>query len=184
MARSCAFTGHRPQKFPWRFNEDDPRCAALKAVLAEQIAALTKLGVTGFFSGMALAVDTWAAQSVLALREEYPQIKLHCVLPCRDQDAKWSAAAKETYRTILAQADSIQCVSQHYYNGCMLARNRQLVELASVVLAVYDGKLTGGTAATIRYAQEQKKEIICIEPISLRVTHEKPFGGCVDIALF
>ena len=72
MARSCAFTGHRPQKFPWRFNEDDPRCAALKAVLAEQIAALTKLGVTGFFSGMALAVDTWAAQSVLALREEYP----------------------------------------------------------------------------------------------------------------
>ena len=96
MARSCAFTGHRPQKFPWRFNEDDPRCAALKAVLAEQIAALTKLGVTGFFSGMALAVDTWAAQSVLALREEYPQIKLHCVLPCRDQDAKWSAAAKET----------------------------------------------------------------------------------------
>lgn len=28
--KSCAFTGHRPKKFPWGCNEADARCAALK----------------------------------------------------------------------------------------------------------------------------------------------------------
>ena len=184
MTHSCAFTGHRPQRFPWRFNENDPQCVALKAVLTEQITILAKSGTTDFFSGMALGVDVWAAKDVLKLREKWPSIKLHCVLPCEDQDAKWSAAAKETYHTILAQADSVRYVSRYYCSGCMLKRDRQLVELASVLLAVYDGKPSGGTAATVRYAQERKKEIICIEPISLQVTYKKLSGGYVGIAPF
>jgi len=50
---TCAFTGHRPHKFPWKYDEADPRCIALKAVLAEQVAKLVNMGVTDFFSGMA-----------------------------------------------------------------------------------------------------------------------------------
>ena len=37
---TCAFTGHRPHRLPWRDNEDAPRCIALKEVLTEQITAL------------------------------------------------------------------------------------------------------------------------------------------------
>jgi len=51
----------------------DPRCAALKAVLSGQIEALAEAGVTQFLSGMAEAVDTWAALSVLDLREKNPR---------------------------------------------------------------------------------------------------------------
>lgn len=29
--RTCAFTGHRPQNLPFRFNESDKRCVALKS---------------------------------------------------------------------------------------------------------------------------------------------------------
>ena len=42
---TCAFTGHRPHKFPWKDNEADPRCVELKETLAEQIAMLVKAGV-------------------------------------------------------------------------------------------------------------------------------------------
>lgn len=48
---SCAFTGHRPHKFPWKDNEADPRCIALKETLAEQIATLAGAGVTEYFTG-------------------------------------------------------------------------------------------------------------------------------------
>lgn len=61
MTKCCAFTGHRPWKFPWKYNEADSRCVALKAVLAEQIAALADAGVTQFLSGMAEATDSWSA---------------------------------------------------------------------------------------------------------------------------
>ena len=51
---------------------------ALKTVLMEQIMLLAEAGVTQFLSGMAEAVDTWSALSVLALREKNPALKLHC----------------------------------------------------------------------------------------------------------
>ena len=47
---TCAFTGHRPHKFPWKYNELDPGCVALKETLKEQIAKLAASGVTDFYS--------------------------------------------------------------------------------------------------------------------------------------
>ena len=120
----CAFTGHRPHKFPWKYDEMDSRCVALKAVLAEQIAALVDAGFTQFLSGMAEATDTWSALSVLDLRENDPAIKLHCILPCKEQADKWSASSRDLYHSILDRADSIVYVSRTYYKNCMLDRNR------------------------------------------------------------
>lgn len=47
----CAFTGHRPHKFPWKYDEADSRCVLLKAALTEQITRLADAGVTDFYSG-------------------------------------------------------------------------------------------------------------------------------------
>ena len=38
--RTCAFTGHRPQNLPFRFNENDDRCIALKQKLRDCIVQL------------------------------------------------------------------------------------------------------------------------------------------------
>ena len=50
LDNSCAFTGHRPHKLPWKYNEADSRCVALKTVLMEQITKLTEAGMTDFYS--------------------------------------------------------------------------------------------------------------------------------------
>ena len=52
----CAFTGHRPYKLPWRYNEADSRCLALKAALAGQITQLVDAGVTDFYRGRLLGL--------------------------------------------------------------------------------------------------------------------------------
>ena len=170
--KSCAFTGYRPRKFPWKYNETDSRCVALKTVLTEQIRLLADAGVTHFLSGMAEATDTWSALSVLALRETNPALKLHCILPCREQADKWRASSRDLYRSILEQADSIVYVNRAYHKNCMLERNRFLVEHAATLLAVYNGERRGGTAATMRYAQKMDREIIVIDPATLHITHE------------
>lgn len=46
-----------------------------------------------------------------------------------------------------------------------------LVEHAATLLAVYNGEQSGGTAATIRYAQKMSREIMVINPITLLVTY-------------
>ena len=48
MNTACAFTGHRPSKFPWRYDETDSRCVALKEELTGQITKLAEAGVTDF----------------------------------------------------------------------------------------------------------------------------------------
>ena len=167
---SCAFTGHRPKSFPWKYDETDPRCAALKATLAEQIAALAETGVTGFFTGGADGVDCWAAEIVLAMRKKNPALKLHCILPHEGQADKWSDSARERYHSILKRANSVTYVSREYYDGCMIDRNHQLVEAAGLLLAVFNGVRRSGTGATVNYARKLKRGIVIIHPISMDIT--------------
>ena len=178
---TAAFTGHRPSKLPWRYDEADPRCIALKEVLTEQIRLLADRGVTTFLSGMALGTDLWCAQIVLDLQKKYPALKLHAILPCEGQDSKWTAPAQgqknkwpaseqERYRSILKQADDVVFVEREYTRNCMLERNRYMVDNSSILLAVYNGVRRSGTGATVSYAKKCDREIIVIEPASQSIS--------------
>lgn len=162
---ACAFTGHRPKSFPWKYNEAAPDCVRLKGALAAHIKLLADSGVTNFLSGMAQGVDLWCAQIVLELRKKNPALRLHCILPCKEQESRWAVSVQEHYRSILAQADEIVYVGQKYSQDCMLNRNRYLVEHSTILLAVYNGSRRSGTGATVRYAQQVGREIIFIDSV-------------------
>lgn len=171
LAQCCSFTGHRPHKLPWGYDESDARCVAVKGALAGQIAALASIGVTDFFSGMADGVDVWAAQIVLKLRESNSEIKLHCIIPHPGQESRWNRAAQERYRAILALADDVQTLSQRYYSGCLQERNKYLIHSAAYLLAVYDESGEGGTACTVNYARQQGRRVVIINPITRVIRH-------------
>ena len=69
---TCCFTGHR----------DVPAAVLpfLKDRLKSELLLLIEKGYKNFVAGGAIGFDTIAAESVLALREEYSDIKLHLVL--------------------------------------------------------------------------------------------------------
>ena len=54
----------------------------------------------------------------------------------------------------------------------MLERDHALVQLSSLLLAVYDGGFRSGTGATVRYARKLGRKLIVIDPATLAVTHE------------
>ena len=166
----CAFTGHRPKKLPWKYDETDERCINLKKLLTSQILQMTEHGIREFLSGMAEGADTWAALIVLELRKIMPEIKLHCVIPYEGQADDWMESSKEQYDYILSQADTVTYVHREYCKNCMLDRNRYLVDNSAYLLAVYNGEFRGGTAATVRYAQKQGKDIVVIHPVSGEVS--------------
>lgn len=170
---SCAFTGHRPKSFPWKYDETARDCALLKDALSEQIRLLADRGVTDFLSGMALGADLWCAEIVLGLRKENPALSLHCILPCEGQENKWPASEQERYHSILRQADDVVFVNRAYSRDCMLERNRYMVDHASVLLAVYNGARRSGTGATVNYARKMGREIIVIDPITRKAICER-----------
>lgn len=170
MKKVCAFTGHRPKSFPWKYDESDLNCKLLKNVLTDQITSLVEQGVMEFLSGMALGVDLWSAQSVLSLKEKNPAVQLHCILPCEGQERKWTALTQELYHSLLRQADEVVYVGRKYNRECMLERNRYLVDHSSILLAVYNGQYRSGTAMTVRYAKNSGREIIIIDPVSRAIS--------------
>lgn len=161
----CAFTGYRPEKFPFGENEADPRCEQLKQELFCEILRMTREGVNVFISGMARGVDLWAAEAVLQIQNVKPsqKIELWAIVPYDRQPLAWSAKERARYQRILEQAARVEYISHDYYNGCLQKRNRYMVDHATHLLAVYDGQ-PGGTASTIRYARKKGLEITIIEP--------------------
>ena len=163
----CAFTGHRPQSLPFGSNEQDERCQKLKAVLEQEIERVySEKGVTHFITGMALGVDTFAAEAVLHLKEKYPEITLECAIPCETQAVKWNEQQRDRYFGIVERCDKETMLQTHYTPDCMEKRNRYMVNACDVVIAVWDGR-PSGTGKTVQYAKEQGKEIIVIDPKSL-----------------
>lgn len=158
-----SFTGYRPEKLPF-FGEDDPLCAELKLRLRDQTEALIKDGAEEFCSGMALGVDMWAAEIVLELKTVYPKIRLTAVIPCPEQADRWSAEHKARYHYILERCDKKITVSPEYAKGCMQKRNKALVDLCDILLAVFDGK-NGGTKQTINLAKTKGKKTVIIPPV-------------------
>ncbi|MBE6901142.1 MAG: DUF1273 domain-containing protein [Ruminococcaceae bacterium] len=158
-----SFTGYRPAKLPF-FGEDDPLCIALKQRIESTVSELAESGAREFFSGMALGVDIWCAEAVLKLKQKYSDIKLTAMIPCHDQDARWNEAERARYHDILSQCDKTICISPVYSKDCMHRRNRALVEICDVLVAVYDGK-SGGTKYTVDHATKAGRRIITLSPV-------------------
>lgn len=153
------FTGYRPQKCPWGFNENDPRCIDIKNQTKVKIENAIVRGYNTFISGMALGFDMICAELVLELKVKYPYIKLIGALPCEDQDNLWNTEQKKRYRYILSQLDAIRCIYKKYIGAkCMTERNHYMISNSSLVIALFDGK-SGGTANTLADAKKQGLEI-------------------------
>lgn len=148
--KTCCFTGHR--EISGDINQLE---LSLKPILTQ----LINSGIIYFGAGGARGFDTFAAQTILELKPIYPHIKLILVLPCPNQTKGWHTNDIRAYEHIKKQADKIKILSDHYYDGCMLARNRHLVNCSSVCVC-YMQKSCGGTAYTVRYAAKQGLHII------------------------
>lgn len=158
--KTCCFTGHRPSKIG--YPENSEQGTALKNRIASEILGLINdHGVKHFISGMALGIDTYAAETVLKFREIYPDITLECALPCRSQSKKWSAGNRKRYDEILSKADKITVLHEYYSYICMKDRDKYMVDNSDIVLAVWNGS-SGGTAFTVSYAREKGRELIII----------------------
>lgn len=150
---SVCFTGHRiipPEEL-------DNVSVTLEKIIVE----LIKKGYIFYAAGGALGFDTLAAKTVLRLRESFTEVRLHLVLPCQTQTRGWNEQDIAIYENIKAAADNVTFTSREYTKGCMFKRNRHLVDISSICIC-YLRKKTGGTAYTVKYAEEKALQIIKI----------------------
>lgn len=152
---TVAFTGRRADKLPWE-RDAEVRCLIFLKNLQDAIENEYKNGKRFFISGMANGVDSYAAEAVLSMKRQYPDIELVCVFPY--------AKNHITENVFYKQCDKAVVLSEDYFEGCMQRRNRYMVSHASTLIACYEGGYLGGTGMTVRMAEKAGLDIVIINP--------------------
>lgn len=161
---TCCFSGHRPSKLPWRDNESDPRCVALKKRIRQELDRAYDRGYRHFICGMALGSDLYFCEAAMDLRDTRPGVTLEAAIPCQEQADKWPAEQRLRYRELVDHCDFESVVQHHCDRSCFLRRDRYMVDRSSLLIAVYDGS-SGGTQYTLTYAMAQNLETLILPPM-------------------
>ncbi len=158
---NCCFTGYRPQKFDFPFTPDNEEYIALENKLTDAIFSLPQENCFKFYCGMAMGFDILAGEIVNLLKKTIKscRIELVAVIPFRAQADGWDDEWKTRYDNLMQCADYHIYISENYWKGCYLKRNKYMVDNSDMVITWYDGK-SGGTASTLNYAFKNNKRIV------------------------
>ncbi len=164
---TCCFTGHRPNRLPWRGNEWDERCLRCKARLDALLEQAYADGYRHFICGMAQGADLLFCEAVLRMKQRHAEVRMEAAIPFDGQADRWSVAQQERYRRLLAQCDLETYVQHDYTPNCMMRRNYYLVERSQRILALYDGTPSGGTYKTLLRGIQRGLEVIQLDPMDI-----------------
>lgn len=152
ITTSVCFTGHRtiaPSKIE-----------SLKSQLHEIIKNLYKEGHRYFYCGMAIGFDLLAAETLIELKAQYPDIYLSACIPFIGQESRFSAIDQKRYQMALTSADTRIIISNFFSKQSYLLRNIYMLEHSSIVIAYFDINIkTGGTYFTYKKAIQMGKEV-------------------------
>ncbi len=154
---TVCFTGHRPSDL-------GTTPAAAKSALRKAIYGAIQSGATTFITGGAIGVDTYAAQIVIAAKAVYPNIKLYIAVPFRGFTKYWSNTQRVEYADTIRKCDGFKIICDTPSKRAYHERNRFMVNHADLVIAYWSGKRSGGTYATVQYAQQTKTRIVNCYP--------------------
>ena len=143
---SCAFTGHR------NLNAD----FSLKELKIKIEGLIKEKKVNTFYCGMAMGFDLYAGEIVAKLKKKYPVRLIACV-PYYGQEKGYLEDYKKRYVKLLKACDEQVLLSEKYYRGCLLQRNRYMVD-NSQFLICYLREQMGGTFYTVKYFKKKYGE--------------------------
>lgn len=181
MSKTCAVTGHRPNRFAFKYNEEHPLCGEIKAAIFEQFRWMyEERGVRRIYVGGALGVDMWAGEAALRLKKTpgYSDLQLHIALPFEGHDSKWNWQCRERLAFLIRHSTECMTVCNAGSRESYLERNRFMVDRADFLLAVYDNKknLPSGTMHTVNYARTRNLPIVLIHPDTAQISR-LPIAG-------
>ena len=164
MSYAVCITGHRPPGLPGGYDGSDD----LSTFICSVVEQFYTQGYRKFVSGGALGADQIFARAVLM--NKHPDIELIIARPFPSQASKWPDKSQQEFERICTAADEIVDVSPDPYSPAkMQIRNKWMVDHSGCVIALWNGKESGGTWNCLSYAREQGKTIYHINPFTLAV---------------
>jgi hypothetical protein len=119
-------------------------------------------------TSLAVGADQLLAQLVLDRGG-----RVYAVLPFRDIERTFADNERASYRRLVSNADVEVLEMTGTDEDCYLAAGRRVVDLADMMIAVWDGapaRGKGGTADIVRYITSRRVPLVHINPLTRIVT--------------
>ena len=161
------------------FDEKHPGVAFIKKALENHLIQLIDDGLEWVILSGQLGVETWAAELVIDLKKEFPQLKYAIITPFLDQEKKWNDTKQEKYREICEKADFHTSVTKKPYEGPwqFIEKNKFIIRNSDGMLIVYDEENEGSPKfmkeLAQKYAERQDYHIISISADDLQLIAEE-----------
>lgn len=143
-------TGHRPSGFA-------NKSAALE--IAGQVVSYCKhiFHNVEFNLGGCIGADMWVAQACV---EQDVPYRLWLPFPVDIQAKMWAADERQALAQHALLAKEVSIVGQHYKVANYHIRDQQIVDNSHLIICFWEGRRSGGTYNTIKYALKSGRQVL------------------------
>ncbi|AWE06093.1 hypothetical protein DCE79_01195 [Lysinibacillus sp. 2017] len=157
--KSLYITGYRAHELGI-FNDTHPGVAIIKKALENQLRVLIEDGLEWIVISGQQGVETWAAQVVIELKTDYPEIKYSIITPFLEQEKNWNEHKQATYMHIVSNADFVTSVTKRPYEAPwqFIEKDKFIIDNTDGTLLVYDEENEGSPKYVHRLIQKYQEQ--------------------------
>ena len=174
MKNACTFTGPKPTRFKFKYNEAYKLCKKIKKSMLTQMKRLyNEKGVRRFYITSAIGVHMWAGELALQLKSQtgFEDLELIVVQPFPEYDRQWDVKSRKRMEFLIRNSTECIIIGKSVSQGNYVLANRYLVDHAQFLIAVSEhaGDLPSDMTQMEAYAYQKSLGMIFIHPDTVEV---------------
>ena len=178
QVKTIYVTGYRAHELGI-FNNKHPGIAVIKKALYDQLYQLCDAGLEWVVISGQLGVESWAAETVLELKKEFPNVKYSVITPFLEQEKNWNEQKQTQYMHIINNADFVTSVTKRPYEAPwqFIEKDKFIINNTDGMLLVYDEDNEGSPKYILKlvekYMEQNDYELIRINAYDWQVVAEE-----------
>lgn len=161
------------------FHDKHPGIVIIKKALENQVRQLLDDGLEWVIISGQTGVETWAAEVVIHLKNEFTNLKYAILTPFLNQDKHWNEHKQTQYQHIISHADFVTSVTKKEYEAPwqFIEKDKFNISHTDGLLVVYDDENEGSPKyikqLAEQYAKNNDYEILTITAYDLQIIAEE-----------
>ena len=179
QVKTIYVTGYRAHELGI-FNDKHPALPLLKRQLYDQLYQLCDEGLEWVVISGQLGVESWAAETVIELKKEFPNVKYSVITPFLEQEKNWNEQKQTQYIHIINNADFVTSVTKRPYEAPwqFIEKDKFIINNTDGMLLVYDEDNEASpryilTLVLEKYMEQNDYELIRINAYDLQIVAEE-----------
>ena len=156
--KTVLITGYRAHELNI-FSQKHQGIPFIKKAIASKLLPLLEEGLEWVITPGGYGVDLWACEAVIALKPQYPELKLSILTAFSNPEQDWKDDKKAYYQQVLKDVDYYAPVSNGPYSNPrqFAARDDLLLRKSDGMIVIYDEEASGSPKFMLQKALKRQQ---------------------------